>query len=222
MLSTQLLSILVRRPPSRKLVRVDKGRRGKSVNDELSTGLTAIAGAIISAVAVFIKNWTQKKIGAEHAVVDAAVAYQHLNEFGCAVNADRCLILYTSNGGGIPTAGKALYTTILYEMVFNHNLHPMRQMFQDVALDYAYVEMLQEVVRNGVWYGGPQDLKDGFLKSLYNEEGVTRSMVFKVAATKHRFYYVSARWTDTKPPTKELLDLWMVVLIANLKPVLTK
>ncbi len=144
-----------------------------------------------------VDKWLEWKrtTASSKALTDMAVIYDHLNELQSLTNSGRVLLLYCSNGGGIPHAGKPVYTTILYE-VKNTTLPPIRSNWQRVPIDEGYVKLVVELAAKGEWHGEPSELADGFLKDLYLKEGVQYAMVKEIARTKDRFYFVSTRWYD--------------------------
>lgn len=190
---------------------------------EAEVGLTALVGAVIAWVAAWIKAKIddRRMQQGEAAVIDAAEVYTILANHARAINADRVLVLYTSNGGGIPTAGKPLYATILYEVVAGHGIAPIMERFQGVLADAGYVHMVASVAEYGRWRGDPEQMEPGFLRTLYEEEGVRQALIVRIGTTAKRFYYLSARWTSSAPPSEETLDLYSRSVVARLRPLLS-
>ncbi len=164
---------------------------------------TLMGSGFMVAVWKTFERWVEwrRTTASSRALTDMAVIYDHLNELQSFTNSGRVLLIYCSNGGGLPHAGKPIYCTILYE-VKNTDLPPIRTNWQNVPIDEGYVKLVSELVGKGEWHGEPHQLADGFLKDLYTKEGVKYSMVQEVARTKSRFYFVAARWYDIKdcPP----------------------
>jgi hypothetical protein len=182
--------------------------------DALQSALISLIAAIASAAAYFINKRTKKtcsEVGVPSvtAIERSAAIYEILFQYAKAISADRVLILYTANGGGIPHPMKELNVTILYELLNSTQAHTLiRNRFHHVPLDRAYIQMLINVVSKGYWEGTPDDLDEGFLKTLYNEEGVQYARITELEATEFRYYFLSARWFDkSKVPTQAALDL---------------
>lgn len=189
---------------------------------EAEVGLTALVGAVIAWGAAWLKGKIEARRvqQGEAAVIDAAEVYTILAEHARAINADRVLLLYTSNGGGIPTAGKPLYTTILYEIANNHNA-PIMERFQGVLADAGYVHMVASVAEYGQWRSDPEQMEPGFLRTLYEEEGVQQALIVRIGTTAKRFYFLSAKWISSAPPSDEALDLYSRSVVARLRPLLS-
>lgn len=189
---------------------------------EAEVGLTALVGAVIAWGAAWLraKIENRRMRQGEAAVIDAAEVYTILAEHAHAISADRVLLLYTSNGGGIPTAGKPLYATILYEVTGGHGISPIMERFQGVLADAGYVHMVATVAEYGRWRGDPEQMEPGFLRALYKEEGVQESLIVRIGTTPQRFYYISARWISSVPPSDETLDLYSRSVVARLRPLL--
>jgi hypothetical protein len=126
----------------------------------------------------------------------------------------RVLLLYAANGGGIPTAGVEVKTTILYE-VFDRTqkigrshtpIAPIRKNWQNVPLDRGYTDLLSTVIKIGQWSGTEAELSPGFLKDMYLDEGVTHAYVAEVRRTRNRYYYIALQWYDSAmvPPVYEV------------------
>lgn len=190
------------------------------------TDFIAAAGALLTSIATVLMVQAKKRLlqrrssSAENAVIDAATVYRLLNETAAHLCADRALVLFASNGGGVPAAGKPIYISILYELFSGATQESIMSKFQSVPVDYAYMEMLSQVAEKNVWHGSPDDLRPGFLRTHYQEEGVQYSYVIKIATTETRFYYLSLRWAQNARPSIDLINLETLSLIANLRPVI--
>lgn len=149
---------------------------------------------------------SKKKHPSIDAILGSADIVDSLNKLAEELNCDRGLLLYTSNGGGVPTAGKPLYVTILYEVVHTNNLEPIRGMFQGTPIDNGYLNLLKRILLEGSWSGSSEDLEKGFLKDLYFIEDVKHATIYPVEINKTRFYYLSVRWyQDEDIPSEELI-----------------
>ena len=171
-----------------------------------STSLwTIIFGGSGFAVAVWktLDKWITKwqSTHATRAITDMALVYDGMQDVMQTLGSDRCLLAYSSNGGGIPSAGNEAKCSILYE-VKDRTLDSVRQNWQNVPLDQGYIKMLSQVVVNGSWHGTPEQLEPGFLRDMYETEEVGYAYIHEIAKTKKKFYYLAIRWSkDAKVPT---------------------
>lgn len=162
--------------------------------------LVTAFGALFATVWDRIIKWRKEQadLSIEQAHLDVVRIYEILQECGSDLNAGRVLLLYTSNGGGKPSPGVRLFTSILYEVVKNNKLELIRENYQNVPLDEAYAKVLSKIISEGFISIKPADLDDGLLKDMYISEGVMSSVVVPVVSTKEKFYYLSIRWYDEK------------------------
>ena len=190
----------------------------------MESAITAVVTAALSVFAVWVKQYGENLQArkSETALLDAAKIYHILNDNATRMKTDRCLVLYTSNGGGIPSAGNPLYVSILYEIVRRNGLRPIAGEFQSVPLDGSYIELLSKVIETkepGI-HGKTKELEPGMLRQIYEEEGVTQFYIGKITGTQKRFYFYSMRWMDQEAPTEEAINLCARILQSELKPLL--
>jgi len=169
------------------------------------TPVIAAVGGLISGLGAFAISWLRSKylnkkppITSADLLLGVYEVFDELSSHCSHMKSDRGLILYTSNGGGIPKAASIVNTTVLYEVVQNHSLEPVRSTFQHIALDEAYAHMLREVILNGYVFGRTEDLKPGFLKYQYAKEGVKWFYIWQILVTEDRYYYGSMIWLNEK------------------------
>jgi hypothetical protein len=191
----------------------------------MDASIAAVQVAALGLLATWLRQYTEnlKARKSENALLDAAKIYQILNENATRMKTDRCLVLYTANGGGIPSAGNPLYVSILYEIIRMDGLKPIANEFQSVALDQAYINLLSQVIETsdpGI-HGKVEDMEPGMLKQIYIEEGVKQFYLGKITGTQKRFYFYSMRWMDEHdPPSEEAINLCARILQSELKPLL--
>jgi hypothetical protein len=167
-------------------------------SDILKTGLdflisSGIAVGLWKGIETKIKNHKVQK--ATKALTDMALVYDHLNFVSRELDADRCTLVYTSNGGGIPSAAKNIYYTVLYE-VKDNNSESIRSHFQNVLVDEEHTKLLNRMLKETCVCGSPQDLQDSFLKSNYEFQDVKRFCYFEVYKSAERYYYIAINWHD--------------------------
>lgn len=154
--------------------------------------LTMIAQHIINRVEFGGRAQSEKAILAHAKIAD------ELEELRRHVDADRILLVFTSNGGGVPKGGEIGHTTVMFEQR-GEGLPAIKGAFQDTIMDENYVRVLRHVVENGGSHiSDVSAMGEGWLKDLYITEGVQEAMLFPVFATKRKFYFVSLRWISRK------------------------
>lgn len=139
------------------------------------------------------------------AAIDGIVQiYDVLNEVATELGTDRVLVLYTSNGGGIPTTKTPVYTTILYELVNNQTLHTIRSKFQQVLIDNGYARMLGQLMSAGCATFTYNQVPPGFLKELYKDEKIKYAAWYELLRTPDKYYFMSLRWADSAPAPEDI------------------
>ena len=118
-----------------------------------------------------------------------------LEELGVQTGAARCLILRSENGGGIPTPGKTIYSSVIYESDRSTS-DRIRDKWQRVPVDAQYAGMLSSVYDKGAVELETSKMKDGDLKDVYVSTGVTRSMVFRIGCSDTAMIYLSICFAD--------------------------
>lgn len=175
--------------------------------------------AILSTI--FIGLMTMVLRSKKQAITDVMrVVSEIYDTLGVTINktsASRALILYTSNGGGIPHPGGRLYSTVLYEY-HDGGIVPVKNEFQGVLVDGEYVDLMVKLELDGALFRKTSDLQYGLLRSIYERDGVTAVYIFKIHATESAYYYGSI---STKDPLG-VLDLATIELAANKLRVLFK
>jgi hypothetical protein len=126
---------------------------------------------------------------------DVHTTYTLLNELLASVTADRVVLLRAENGGNIPTIGKELTSSIVYE-VFSETSHAIRDTWQKQTLDDAYVWMLKHVSTDGFVELVTAEMPDGILKTLYMRHNVVASHVWGVYSTEGAYYYLAIGFMD--------------------------
>ena len=180
-------------------------------------------GIVTGGFGIWFKHYLdhKKQHTVPETIADMAAVYDVLWEARSKYHVDRALVLYTSNGGGIPSPQNTVTTTILYELSAE-GITPIRSDWQHIPLDEAYVRMLTPVVdpNRGYWEGTPSDLEDGFLKTLYKTEGVKYGTVFALNKTPKKFFFASFRWINEDPPNENTRAMMRTVLGTKLKDAL--
>lgn len=191
---------------------------------EIQTWLTGLGSALF---AWFLKDGINmiregRKERSAKAIIDMGAVYDVLNDVVQVLGADRGLILYTTNGGGIPAASKSVNVTILYETIRGQGLSPIRSDWQGVPIDQGYVRMLSSVVQDGHWTGSPDDLEPGcLLRALYEGEQVKKAWVHEICRTEKKYFYISLRWLEGHDaPDDARINKELVIATTKIKKIL--
>ncbi len=183
---------------------------------------------VSSGVAVGAWKWIETKLKnkkiqkATKALSDMALVYDQLNYVSRELDSDRTMLVYTSNGGGIPSVAKNIYYTVLYE-VKDNNTESIRSHFQNVLVDEQHTVLLNEVLKNTYIVSKPSDLKDSFLKSNYEFQDVKRFVYFEVYRSPERFYYIALNWyDDVRVPEESNLKAVCQTAANNIKTILSQ
>ena len=168
---------------------------------------------------IFMAVWQYKsnKNSFNKAMVSISKIYDTLGDAITKTSASRALILYTSNGGGIPHPGSTLYSTVLYEY-HDANIKAVKNEFQSVLVDGEYVDMLVQLEQHGAIFRSTSEMRPGLLRSIYERDGVTAVYIFKIHSTDLCYYYGSISTTDPLG----VIDLATIELAANKLRVLFK
>lgn len=138
--------------------------------------------------------------------------YTELSNVLTSTDACRVLLLRAENGGAIPTAGKAVYSTVVYE-VYEDGAQSLREEWNHQKLDELYVSMLLEVATKGQDVLRTKKLKSNVLKDLFVAHGIEFAHVVKVRQTEGSFYYLSIEFKQEVELTP--LHRNMVRAVAN-------
>lgn len=179
----------------------------ETISDKLLSGLyeslIVLATGVVSYLGLKLKG--RKLLPSVDALVASGEIISEIDSLVSTLNAGKGLLIFTSNGGGIPSAGKLTYVTILFECMHSNQLSQTRS-FQGTACDTSYIKMLNTMLEEGCTHGKPDNLPNGILKDLFHAENVAYYAIFPVVQTKMRFYYLSLRWyEDTSVPDIETI-----------------
>lgn len=161
-------------------------------------------GALIAATMIF--NFIRQR-HYRSSIIDIAKVYDIMGDVVTKTNADRFLILYTTNGGGRPHIGAHLYGSVLYEYR-GEGIQSMKAEFQRIPIDLDYVDMLVKIERNGAIVLKAEDLNHSLLSSIYVRDGVTCSYLFKIRDTANKYYYGSVQ-TTSRPGDLDIATIEM-------------
>lgn len=129
--------------------------------------------------------------------------YHILNQMMVNAGAGRVLLLMTTNGGGIPTAGSVVKSSVLRE-VFSKELDPVREFWQNQLIDQHYAGLISDIRRgDAVEVIAERIPEKSQLRTIYDAGGVAFGIVCWVASLEDRFLYVTLnyhRMSELKSP----------------------
>lgn len=139
-----------------------------------------------------LKELREEKKTFTSVLPDMHDVYAHLNEVMVRLGGNRCLVMYTENGGGRPTIGSQLYASIVYE-VYTHQCGSIRKQIQRKQVDESYVKMLGYMVSNVEKRTNvvTAQMPPCMLRDIYERSGVKMSFVYLIKETESRLYYAS-------------------------------
>lgn len=114
--------------------------------------------------------------------------------------AHRVTVSRAENGGSAPTAGKDIYTTVVYE-VFDKELGPIKPFWQKQPLNEPYIQVLTQIAEEGHITVRPSQMASKDTET----EGVIRC--YKIKAKKGQLYYLSVYFKEDDPCGHNLRNL---------------
>jgi len=185
-------------------------------------GAASIAAAYFS---VWFKNYLDlKKDRRKNAIpmyaLEVHEIYTIIGQLKHDLGAERILIMKITNGGGIPTAGCTLYSSVVWES-FSKRLGSMRADWNKQVLDEQYISLVSDLFMEKHKVVFVEDPKEGDLQDRKIEEGVLRDlyMAQKISGADFHFIqnsegitlYLSAQfsgnWDPDSPKHKEAMRI---------------
>lgn len=177
-------------------------KRFKKMDNFVETlGALGVGGAVTKLTSYLIQRHRDKvKRRKAFGNVFAKVheVYSILNTLLADTEADRILILKTTNGGGKPKPSGSLYSSVIYE-VYENPLESIRKNWQKQKLDAAYINVLLEVDKHDYHWVNVSTMEDGMLKDLYTATGIKKGLAIKLAEKEHEYIYMAVNFTEDVP-----------------------
>jgi hypothetical protein len=122
--------------------------------------------------------------------------YQLIQQLLSSTVADRILICKSENGGGIPSPGTDVKSSVLWE-VCDSDVQPISDSWQVVPLDQAYSLVLTNITSQGFVNVRATDLQAGTtLRDLLTVAHTNRAAMFRICATRHALLYLSVHYAS--------------------------
>lgn len=137
--------------------------------------------------------------------------YDEINRLRIYLESPRILLLRTTNGGGLPAPGRALYASIIAEVNGEGFADSsLRNEWQNRLIDHDYIRMLERVYTDGEILNVVADLPEySLLRGAYEKIGIKKTRVIKLGIHNDGFYYVSIACLEGKkltPPQRYTID----------------
>lgn len=113
--------------------------------------------------------------------------------------ATRFLIFRGHDSGSVPNPKHPYFTKCLWQQVKNNDdVERLKKRYESIQVDVPYINMMIQILVNGVAKIKVSEMPDCLLKELYKSEGVEYSEVHFLAQEKSNFiYYCSIATTKT-------------------------
>lgn len=168
------------------------------LSNEMTAILALVGSGSFAAVVGLVRDQLRRRAGRmyERGYKDISSIYQLIQALLSDISANRVLLLKSENGGGIPSPGCVVKSSVLYE-VCDSPAKPIAQSWQLVPLDQDYSKILSQVVTEGRAVLRLDDLHAGAVThDLMEAADATHSYVFRVAATPHALLYLAVQYSS--------------------------
>lgn len=106
-------------------------------------------------------------------------------------NANRVLVLKSSNGGSRPTIGVNLYVSVLHEMS-TRGVDQIKAQYQSIHIDETYIRLLQRLTEKKEFEIYTSEIEPGsFLRLTYDKEQLKRVYMFEIKGNGDNYYFGS-------------------------------
>lgn len=187
----------------------------------IDTIFTFVAALVAFVAAKLTKKLRLGIVPSIDAIISSAQIVDELQSAGKGVNAGAVLLIFTSNGGGTPSAGVPLKKTVLYEYIRNDSA-PTKLNYQSFPVDISTIEVLHQLVKVGYWEGASDILSKGPLKDQYSSEHVAYTYTIRVYAAKTRFYYLTFKWYEEAIPTSAVIETLAAVAADKISKIIER
>lgn len=133
--------------------------------------------------------------------------YDTMHEVLEQTNIERFLIFKAHNGGGVISSTGDLYVSALYED-YTEPFHSVKSDYQRLPVDIVHAKMLLEIMSKKKIDYKVDEIPMGILKSIYQKEGVKRSLIYFLGQDRKNVYFCSCA------TSKEFIDYELNVDLA--------
>lgn len=147
--------------------------------------------------------------------------HDEMNRILAAVGADQVILLCTHNGGGIPTAGSRVRSSVITE-VYSARAVSVKDRWVNQELDQEYTRLILDVIEQGMVRNVVSEMPPSKLRDVYVNNSVYKSRVYPLRTEKLVFYYVSITWLEKPPMTREEISDELRVGVGALRQILAQ
>lgn len=166
-------------------------------------------GSIVGAMGLltyFLKSGMWKEIKLRRRSLDFVKGMESLQRiYACMARvqhdyASRVLIFSGHDAGGLPRVGSGFWVSALHWVEHPRNAVTNFEDYANISVDLQYITMLLAANSEGTVFLKVSEMPDSLLKTYYQAEGVSESLiVFLGIREKNMFYMSIARYTDDPP-----------------------
>ena len=167
-------------------------------------GLATTSIGTLIAKDLIDKNKANRRDSFKRIIPDLHRVYHHLHEVVSRCKSTRAMVLYTENGGGIPSPRSDLFVTVSFEA--HNGTQPIREICQRQPCDEEYIKMLGVLLNSDYLVVQADLMPPCMLKDLYSQTGTKVSLLFIVCRTQTKFHYCSFNFKEDTPITKEVFQ----------------
>lgn len=119
--------------------------------------------------------------------------YELIQQLLSDSKANRVLVLLSENGGGIPSPGTQVKTSVYHE-VCDSPAKPISEFWQLVPIDQDYASVLADINTKGHATLEVSELHETALRDLLVVGEASRVYMFRICATPHALLYLSIQY----------------------------
>lgn len=184
--------------------------------------ITAGVAGILALIGTVLKlRHDRRREAPTRAVREQTTIYDVLAELRHVTDASRVVLVKTHNGGGLPSAKNALYSSALYEVTGDEAV-PVKQRWQGLPVDEPYMRSLSEVVEQGESQIDTRTLTGGTLADIYGTAAVQTAHKHYLTHDSTALYYLSLQWAQVDYRPGPNARLAVRAAIPRLKALLTQ
>ncbi len=180
------------------------------------TALGSLATAFVSLLTLTKVLQKRRARRVQRGILDSITAGSkvatELNRITHDLPVSRAHLIQCKNGGGIPKRGSDLNITVRYENATSA-LPFIRDRVRAMPTDTPYEQMLGHMMSEGFVVLRTDALSDGWLKRLYESQGVRCGFAHLVGFSSTSMYYLASQMPAD--PTDEEVDRVRVVMSAS-------
>lgn len=150
-----------------------------------SAGIVVLVTTVGNLIAKYLDRNNQYK----RSIKKIAEIYDSFNRVIDESNAERVLILKSSNGGGKPSPGSDLYVSVIHEMSVK-GVEQIKNQHQKILIDEAYLKIIQRIIsERSVEIRVGELPENSFLRLLNDQEGFKQLYFFEIKSNADNYFF---------------------------------